>query len=177
MRYLVQSLRHTSRCATSCQPLRLVGTDAASAGSGNNPESAASVPDQSRLVATARRLGGEQCGCKIGMIAFNAPRISLVVDIYLQQPQRQSRERNPHSIAAALGSTPPEPGRRAHSSQPRHHTVVHSRAGPPSGSAPSLRGNSSTALSFSATNPMNADTAIGRCRRLGYSTLRPWLVR
>ena len=37
--------------------------------------------------------------------------------------------------------------------------------------------NASTAPSFSTTSSMNADTASGRCRRLGYKTFRTWPVR
>jgi hypothetical protein len=37
--------------------------------------------------------------------------------------------------------------------------------------------NASSVPSFSVTDAINADTAIGSCRRLGYSTLSPWLVR
>src|ERR1700694_4332000 len=91
---------------TSSQPLRLVGTA--------RHQREAVIPRSLRhpylighaLVETARRLGGEQFGCKIGMLAFgagDAPRISLVEDTHLQQPQRQSRERDPHAIASALG--------------------------------------------------------------------------
>jgi hypothetical protein len=37
--------------------------------------------------------------------------------------------------------------------------------------------NASSVPSLSVTDAINADTAIGSCRRLGYSTLSPWLVR
>src|SRR5260221_8444673 len=92
-------------CATSSQPLRLVGTA--------RHQREAVVPWSLRhphlighaLVETARRLGGEQFGCKISMLAFgagDAPRINLVEETHLQQPQRESRQRDPHAIAATI---------------------------------------------------------------------------
>src|SRR5205823_6287797 len=57
----------------------------------------------------------------------------------------------------------------------RGHAFV--RLGDGAGLGRRAAGSASTVLSLSITDAMNADTARGNWRRLGYSTFSPWPVR